>query len=268
MQKLLAVLLLCWLASSGVRAAESGLFPSRTWDIRQFQASGIFPSPPFFAIAQSKDGLIYVGDNLGLLEFDGRTWRRLPIELNSAVTLIGSTRSGGLVVGGNEILMVFPDVRDLSRSIDVAAALEGGFHGSGEFWEIAEDDAQWCVRSTALLVCSDKDGFWKLRTKTGYGRIFSGRNSIYLQEDGVGLLRVGMRALKPMPGAEQFADIGIYSLTESPESNITAVTRTPQAIWRWNALESPGPPNMIDSSQPGNAHRYWHSIRNRQNYPA
>jgi hypothetical protein len=93
-------------ADAPALAVEVGAFPARTWDIRQIRLGEDYPDPPFYALAQSREGLIYAGDRSGVIEFDGKNWRRLPLPIQTAVNVLGVTRSGELVVGGAETLLL------------------------------------------------------------------------------------------------------------------------------------------------------------------
>jgi len=220
-------------------AAEVGILPAKTWDVRQLQADDVHPEPPFYSLAQSKDGLIYAGDNAGLLEFDGRRWRRLPLPSYGAITLLGAPRGGGLVVGGPEFLRFFPQMTTPLQAHDPARDIAGGLLGSGEFWEFAEDSRQWCVRSSFLLVCAADGKFRGYHSKAGFGRMFQGNDSIYVKELHVGLSTVTGDGLKLIAGGEVFAQIDISTLIESDDGRITAITRNPAALWEWSRGKPP-----------------------------
>jgi len=220
-------------------AAEMGALPARTWGVRELQVGEGYPHPPFYALAQSKEGLIYAGDGSGILEFDGRQWRRLQLDSHGAITMLGAPRSGGLVVGGAEYLRVFPDALAPERAQDPGREIPGGLRGSAEFWEFAEDARQWCARSTSLLVCSSAERFRGFRSQTGFGRMFQGHDAIYVQEDGVGLSQVLLDGPKLVPGGEAFADIGIFTLVESVDGRFTVITKEPVGIWEWGRGTTP-----------------------------
>ena len=220
-------------------ASEVGVLPAKTWEVRQLQADDAHPEPPFYSLAQSQAGLIYAGDRSGLLEFDGRRWRRLPLESPGAVTLLGAPRSGGLVVGGPEFLKFFPQMTTPLRAQDPDREIAGGLHGSGDFWEFAEDQQQWCVRATSLLVCAADGKFRGYRSKTGFGRLFQGHDAIYVQENHVGLSSVTRNGPTLIANGEVFAEIGVDTLVESAEGRLTALTRKPAGLWEWNRGNPP-----------------------------
>lgn len=62
---------------------------------------------------RARNGFLYVGHD-GLLEFDGETWRPMPLPDGAAVRTIAEDENGGIVVGGENLLGV------LTRSPDTA----------------------------------------------------------------------------------------------------------------------------------------------------
>jgi diguanylate cyclase (GGDEF)-like protein len=220
-------------------AAELGVFPARTWGIHQIRLGDDYPDPPFYALAQSPDGLIYASDASGLLEFDGRDWRRIARDSKAAVIVLGVTRAGELVIGGGEYLHLMPDPREPDRFFDISEELAGGLHGSGDFWEFAEDDQQWCVRSPSLLVCKHADGFRSYRAQHGFGRMFQTSSAILIQVDGVGLSRVTAQGPQLIPGGDALKSGGLSSLVQFPDGRIAAVTGDPMGLWLWRGDEAP-----------------------------
>ncbi len=234
---------LCLLSLIGtlpVFAAEVGVPPARTYDIRQMQLGEHYAEPPFRALVQTRDGLIYAGDSVGLVEFDGREWRRAEVPINRPVTMLGATRSGGLVIGSSEFLAVVPDLKHPEVFHDPSVDLSGGFNGVGEFWEFAEDNERWCVRSMRLLVCRESGGYRYYRTKEQFGRLFQGNDQILVQVDTAGLARIGANGPETILGGELFFQRPILSLNQNADGEYFALTRDePVRLWHWREGESP-----------------------------
>ncbi|MBL0027927.1 MAG: diguanylate cyclase [Rhodanobacteraceae bacterium] len=155
------------------------------------------------------------------------------------MTVLGVTRTGSLVVGGAETLLIIPDLNRPHRYIDVNERLANGLRGSGDFWEFAEDNSQWCVRSTALLVCSVTGNFKVFRTEKEFGRLFQTDSGILIQMDGLGLCRVTLAGPELIHGGDVFRDKAISTLVESPGRSNAAIVNVPHSIWRWTEGEVP-----------------------------
>ena len=63
-----------------------------------------------WAITQSKEGLIYVGNNDGVLEYDGSSWRTIHLPNYGICKALGVTKANKIFVGGyNELGYLEPD---------------------------------------------------------------------------------------------------------------------------------------------------------------
>lgn len=249
---LLLLLLLGMLmtAPTVARSEEFGVYPSKSWDLRQIQLGEDYADPPFFSLAQSREGLIYLGDRTGVIEFDGRRWRRLPLPVHGAVTVLGVTRAGALVVGGAETLLVVPDPNTPERFIDVNEEVSNELHGSNDFWEFAEDDAQWCVRSVRRLVCRSSAGFRVFRTdKREFGRLFQTRSRILVQIADLGICRVTLDGPELLPGGESFATDSVMTLVETEPDTYSIVANQPHALWQWSQGQAPNRLALLDSDR-------------------
>ena len=232
-----------------VYAIEVGVFPAHNWELRQIRLGNKYADPPFYTLAQSRDGLIYAGDRSGVLEFDGRSWRRLPLPSRRVVTLVGVTRDGALVIGGAESLLIIADPHAPEQVIDVGAQLPDGLHGSGDFWEFAEDDEQWCARSTGMLVCHGVSGFHVHRAERGFGRLFQVGDGMLLQVEGRGLCRVTTHGPELIPGGEVFGGMSLFTVNERAEGDYVAVGNRPLSLWRWTRGTVPTLAAELDSGK-------------------
>ena len=130
-----------------VALAQSAMPQSKTWNFKEIIASDQYAAPPFRSIVQSRDGLVYVADNVGVLEFDGVKWSRLPLPDSRMVTSLGITEDSEVLVGGSEFLLTVSSEGQEVRIRDLAKEVPGGLVGLGHIWEFASGDGYWCVRS-------------------------------------------------------------------------------------------------------------------------
>jgi signal transduction histidine kinase/ligand-binding sensor domain-containing protein len=143
----LALMLICWAAPFCGRAA---------WFMRTWQTDDGLPDNEVTAIAQGRDGYLWVGTFVGLARFDGIHFTRFPYMLSSSngdegVTELLPARDGGLwirthqgpVFGlGPDFLSVTAPTNDL-QSLRAVAAIDDN---SGCLW-IATPDAIWQLRN-------------------------------------------------------------------------------------------------------------------------
>lgn len=235
--RILAFLLGAWafvVACPGF--AATGSLPSRTWNYREIVTANAYASPPFNTLAQSPDGLIYAGDQSGVLEFDGNQWRRITTPGSGVVTALGLAPDGAVVIGGNETLLV------LSRS-------EHGFlgvspkqpwpaqalRGLGHVWEFGTAHNRWCVRTEPALLCVDPDGPFRIDAKVRFGRLFVVDQEIYVRSVDQGLMRLNGRSLELAPGGGEFAKRGLASLSGFQDGSLLAITSHDTEVRRLSA---------------------------------
>jgi diguanylate cyclase (GGDEF)-like protein len=218
--------------SSGL--AQSPMPQSKTWNFKEIIADDQYASPPFRNIVQGKDGLMYVSDSVGILEFDGIQWTRLPLPDARVVTALGVTTEGEIIVGGSETLLSVASVEHEVRVTDLAAGFPGGLVGLGHIWEFASGRGFWCVRSEPRLLCKDALGTFVLPSVNRFGRLFSIHGELYVRDDQIGLLRVSGRRLEPVKGGEFYAQRLLAALIPLPGQGMAGISRDPFEIATWS----------------------------------
>lgn len=224
--RILAVLLgAVALVSACPSESALGSLPSRTWNYREIVTANAYASPPFNTLAQSVDGLIYAGDQSGVLEFDGNQWRRITIPTRGVVTALGLARDGSVVVGGNETLLVLSrgDRGFLGVSPRQPWPSEA-LRGLGHVWEFGTAQDRWCVRTEPALLCVDDEGPYRIDAKLRFGRLFVVEQQLYVRSVGQGLMRLNGRNLELAPGGAEFADRGLASLSGFQDGSLLAIT--------------------------------------------
>ena len=80
----------------------AGLHPETgAWNFQRYSPRQYRASPQNWAIAEAPNGVMYFGNNEGLLEFDGTTWTLLQLPNHSAVRSLAIDALGQTYVGGS-----------------------------------------------------------------------------------------------------------------------------------------------------------------------
>lgn len=179
-----------------------------------------------WAVAQTPNGLIYVGNTWGILEYDGSEWRMLPITQEGRLLIrsLAATPTGELYVGGiGEIGWLRPDSTGTLAYESLKGRIPAAYRDVADVWSthvtpegIVFQTPQYLYRWTGRSM-----QVWAARTS--YHLAFTVRGSVYVREEGVGLKRLDGDRLVPVPGGEAFADRRIFSLLPHPRGLLAAV---------------------------------------------
>jgi diguanylate cyclase (GGDEF)-like protein len=237
------------LLAPSVALAQSAMPQSKTWNFKEIIADDQYASPPFRSIVQSKNGLIYVADNIGVLEFDGIKWSRLPLPDARVVTALGITDDGEIIVGGSESLLAVSSEGHEIRVKDLRGEVPGGLVGLGHIWEFASAAGYWCVRSEPKLLCHDSQGLFVLTATNRFGRLFSLRGELYVRDEHLGLMRVTGRSLELVKGGAFYAERRPGALMPFGPHGLAVISHEPFGIATWVDLDHTPVPATLGGAE-------------------
>ncbi|MGB0132970.1 diguanylate cyclase [Dokdonella sp.] len=236
------------LLASATALGQSPMPQSKTWSFKEIIADDQYAAPPFRSIVQGKDGLVYVADGVGVLEFDGIKWARLPLPDARFVTALGITDDGDIIVGGSEFLLALSSEGHEVRVKDLAGDVPGGLVGLGHIWEFASGTGSWCVRSERKLLCKDSRGMFVLPAENGFGRLFAIGGELYVRDEHLGLMRISGRSLELVKGGEFYAERRLAMLMPFGSRGLAGISHDPFEIATWVDLDhDPTPVSLGDA---------------------
>ena len=155
---------------------------------------------------QDKKGLIYVANGVGVLEFDGTSWRY--IYSNTAVRSLGlDTASGMLFVGGSGNLgYLQPNEFGKTRFYPLMHLLPKGMEDIGDVWyTFATTKGVFFITNNYIL--RFRNGKFKAWSSEGrFHTAFCLNGNIYIRKKGEGLLKINEETIDFVPGTEMLAD--------------------------------------------------------------
>ena len=156
--------------------------------IRNYKANEYKASQQSWAIAQDKRGIMYFGNNDGLLEFDGVNWRR--IRLPGVRSIVVDT-SGRIYTGlENDIGYLDPDKNGNYHYFSLKAKIPEPYKNITTILQAQELNGKIIFQSNHNTYIY-QDGTIKVIPEQGVAvRSFVVNNSLYLWEEGKGLFRI------------------------------------------------------------------------------
>jgi ligand-binding sensor domain-containing protein/DNA-binding CsgD family transcriptional regulator len=156
-----------------------------------------------WAIIEDDQGSIYLGNNAGVLKFNGEGWHVFPVENRSIVRSLAKGPAGEIYVGAyNEIgvLNRYPNGGQVYRSLN--RLIPDAYRNFDDVWNIYATSEGIVFQSFEYLFIMRNDSLRVLQPEDRYGNSYLLGNQLFIVEKGVGL-----RVLR---------DGGLVTLSEDP----------------------------------------------------
>ncbi len=175
-----------------------------------------------WTFAQDDRGVIYVGNNLGLIEYDGASWRLIETAVRSVVRAIAKDAHGRLYVGSTgELGYLAPDQNGQLQYVSLLEHVKPEDRAFNDIWTAyaTPDGIYFQAREILLRFTPQGDGKhpggWTVKSWKPSGRFlyaFSVAGSYYVHHEGIGLQRMAGDELRTVAGSEQFAQERVHVL--------------------------------------------------------
>lgn len=163
-------------------------------------------------IVQDNNGVIYVGNNKGLLQYDGKSWQLIQVSNNSTVRSL-CHQDGIIYVGAeNEIGYLEPTITGDLQYHSLVPYLDSAYHDFNITWNILGNHEGVYFR-TSKYVLRWKDGKFKVwEPKTRFSRSFLLQDQYYIQERRGNLLTTQGDSLVIAPNGEKLKDMLVQAI--------------------------------------------------------
>jgi class 3 adenylate cyclase len=164
---------------------ESGSFIFQTYGPKVYGAS-----PQNWAIAEDPRGVMYFGNTLGVLEFDGVFWRLIRVTDGSAVRSLAVDANGRIYVGGRGVFgYLEPDARGGTRFVPIEIPKRDS--DFLDVWNVVPTSAGVYFGSDFKIFFRTNSGQIKVwRSSKRFGRIFAAYGELFATIVDKGVLRL------------------------------------------------------------------------------
>ncbi len=166
-----------------------------------------------WAFVQGSNHILYVGNNNGILIFDGSTWDQIILPNQSVVRSLFQDKDGTIYAGGfNEFGYLKPNSTGKLDYFSLTSYTENTEFR--EFWSIGRSGKFLYFQTyDALVVWNTEQDEWSMiDADIQFGFLHELNDSLLLNETGKGLMMIDGLELKPMPGGEFFSHLEIWNL--------------------------------------------------------
>ncbi|NIM11385.1 MAG: hypothetical protein GTO45_31020, partial [Candidatus Aminicenantes bacterium] len=155
-----------------------------------------------WSILQDKRGIIYVGNNNGLLEFDGITWRKIIIPNRTVRSMALDENTGTIYIGGkDQIGFLTPDSKGTLEYKSLLHQLDKDKQNFSEVWRTHFTKEGIYFRTWKYLFrwnpASKQLNVWEPEAK-GYrfNASFTCNGKLFVHQRDVGLMQIKNNSLK------------------------------------------------------------------------
>ncbi|MGB8317634.1 MAG: ATP-binding protein [Ignavibacteriaceae bacterium] len=184
-----------------------------------------------WAIAQDKRGVMYFGNDIGLLEYDGSSWRFYQVPNKTTLRSVAPGSDGKLYAGAVGDLGYFsPDSSGSLSFYSLMKFLPADKKDFSDVWQtfILNNKVYFDVMKYLLVWDIEKKQFKIIKGSSNFHLTFKVNGNVYLREWGRGLEVLKNDSLILLKGGEKFANERIYVMLPFPgePGTILIVTRT------------------------------------------
>jgi signal transduction histidine kinase/DNA-binding response OmpR family regulator len=218
--------------------------------------------PQNWWVLQDKRGIIFVGNNVGLLEFDGVSWREIGIP-NLVVRSMAMDDAGTLYIGGNnQIGYLAPDSKGTWQYMSLLDRLEDDKKNFPDVWKTYVTKDGVYFQANQFLFRWHQDAkvikHWLPGPGGKFHFSFTFRGKLYIRRYNKGLMHMKGDSLEQAPGGELFAEKRIYMMVPYDSQKILIGTRA-NGFYLYDGIQAVPFPTDADDYVKEN--KLYHGIR-------
>jgi len=183
--------------------------------------------PQIFDTAAHPRGFVLMGNNYGLLTYDGGSWRLMPLGRSAVALSVGVAKDGRIFAGGSR---TFGEVVEDPTGELIYQPLETRVgapdHDFSDVWQtIAAADGTVYFRSRERIFILRKGDLRALSPKGGFSAAGLAKDVLFVHDSLAGILAVEDGTTVPVRGGERFKGVLVTSITEGPEGSLFVGTQ-------------------------------------------
>jgi len=181
-----------------------------------------------WSIIQDKRGIIYVANQGMLMEFDGISWKDIPIP-NKIARSLAVDDNGTIYVGGmNEIGYLASDPTGALCYVSFTDLLDEKYRNFSYVWRThaAEKGIYFCTTKYLFLWNAKEKEVNVWEAEGSFAPPFLCSGKLYTRQQGLGLLEMKKDSLELIRGGETFSSQKIYMMVEFEPGKLLIGTRS------------------------------------------
>lgn len=181
-----------------------------------------------WAVIQDQQGLLYVGNNVGVMQYDGSQWRMIATRNKSVVRSLALAEDGNIYVGSKD------DIGYLDRSansqyVSLIDRIPSEYHNFQDVRQTfaAKEGIYFISRNYIFRVDITNNNPTKVwRTNSRFLKAFWLDDRLIVREQDTGLVELVNNNFQLLAGSERFANSNVYVVLRYDEHRLLVGTRS------------------------------------------
>lgn len=176
-----------------------------------------------FAVLQDKQGLLYFGNNKGVLVYDGSQWSLIQVANKTEVHSLAQSDDSTLYVGAQgDFGYLEKTTQNNWQFRSLLLLVDSAYHDFNDVWSIHLTPSSIVFRSTRYLFIykNDEKSVKTIPLRSTLHRSFLVGNEVWVRQGGVGLQKLVNDSLIFVAGGEQFKDESINAVLPYPDGKL------------------------------------------------
>ena len=183
--------------------------------------------PQNWGMAQAKNGIIYVANHGGVLEFDGVSWRVIYEDIpNYTIRSIDIDETGTIYIGGvGEIGYLTPDEKGVLKYNSLRSYLPKNQRDFSAVYKTYASEKGVYFQTPKFLFRWDTKQMkvWESKERFYFSFICEGK--LFIRQKNVGLMQMDNDSLEKVPGGEMFTTRSVYMMVPYDSKKVLIGTR-------------------------------------------
>lgn len=158
-----------------------------------------------WCVTQNDNGIIYVGNTSGVLEFDGVSWQLITLSNESPAKSLAKSKDNIIYVGGvSDFGCLVPDSIGQMKFKSLLSLLDSTYHNFADIWfTLAARDAVYFISDNYIFkLVNNSFKIWKTDRLFGFAGLINDR--IYIQNKDIGIMQLKDDSLQLISDGEKF----------------------------------------------------------------
>ncbi|HEX4811030.1 MAG TPA: adenylate/guanylate cyclase domain-containing protein [Bryobacteraceae bacterium] len=202
---------------------EAGAFVFRTYSAKDYSAN-----IQNWSAVQDSRGILYFGNNDGILSYDSVNWRLIPMPNGAVAQSLARGVNGAIYVGGSgEFGYLETGPRGLTHFVSLLGRVPGTDRHFGRVWDIiSTPEGIYFGAFERIFRLNPDNSIQVFHPKNGnFSRIFRSGDHVYVHTAQDGFLRFKGNGLLPGPSDRHFTEPGVVATCQLGADTIIASGR-------------------------------------------